>query len=95
MSIDVLYKHQRPSLLHTLLADTVEVCGGSPKVIKILNEFGAVSSPDTHDRFVTDVANHERDKTVWDDLCEGVFTPASVDNFDMLQSNAMVYSGDQ
>lgn len=27
--------------IHTLLANTVEVCGGSRKLLKILNRFGA------------------------------------------------------
>lgn len=86
---------QRPTLLHTLLADTIEVCGGSRKLIKILNQFGAVCSPDTHDRFVTDVACTERQKTVWDHFPMDTLTLASADNFDSLKSHAAVYCGDQ
>ena len=39
---------QIPAMLHVLLADVVEVCGGSQKVIKILNQLGAVASADIH-----------------------------------------------
>lgn len=85
---------QKPTLLHTLLADTVEVCEGSRKLLKILNRLGA-SSSDTHDCFVTHVACAQRAKTVWDDLPHNTFTLASADNFDLLQNHAAVYCGDQ
>lgn len=83
---------QHPLSLHLVLADTIEVCGGSRKLLKIFNQLGAVCSPDTHDRFVTDVANTQRGKTIWDDLPNDTLTIASVD---MLQSCAAVYCGDQ
>ena len=50
---------QRPTLLHTLLADTIEMLVGHISCI----QFGVVSSPDTHDRFVTDVATHQQGMT--------------------------------
>ena len=37
----------------------------------------------------------QRGKTIWDDLPNDTLTIASVDNFDMLQSFAAVYCGDQ
>lgn len=86
---------QQPTVLHTLLSDTIEVCGGSRKLMRIFNRFGAVSSPDTHDRFVTDIAEKQRSKTLWDDLSDDTLTVASADNFDMLQSHASVFHGDQ
>ena len=43
----------QPTPTHNLLADVVEVRGGSHQLLKILNRIGCVSSPDTHDRFVT------------------------------------------
>ena len=85
---------QQPLPLHLLLADTIEVCGGSRKLMKIFNQLGAVCSPDTHDRFVTEIVSTQRGKTVWDNLPNNTLTIASVDNFDMLQSFAAVYCGD-
>ena len=84
-----------PTPFHILLSDTIEVCGGSRKLMRILNQLGVVASPDTHDRYVTSVVEKMREKSVWDYLSNAIFTLASVDNFDMLKSQAAVYCGDQ
>ena len=84
-----------PTPLHILLSDTIEVCGGSRKLMRIFNQFGVVASPDTHDRYMTSVAEQQRGRSVWNDLNNKVFTVASVDNFDMLKCHAAVYCGDQ
>ena len=73
----------------------VEVCGGSRQLLRILNRLGCVSSPDTHDRFVTEHAQIKRQTNIWEEIPHNVFTVASVDNFDMLQSYSAVYCGDQ
>ena len=81
--------------IHNMLADIVEVCGGSHQLIRILNRLGCTSSPDTHDRFVTQHAEENVKRTIWDELPRNVFTIASVDNFDILQSYSVVFCGDQ
>ena len=86
---------RKPTPLHTLLADVIEVCGGSRNLIKILNQLGAVSSTDTPDHFVIAVAENQRERDIWCELPDNVFTVATADNFDMLQSLAAVYCGDQ
>ena len=68
---------------------------GSRTLIKILNQLGVAASADTHDRFVTCVSEKQREKSIWESLPENTFSIASVDNFDMLQSHAAVYCGDQ
>lgn len=86
---------KRTTLLHNILADTIEVCGGSRKLMKIFNRLGFVSSPSTHDEFVTSISETQRLKSLWDNLPRDTFTIASADNFDKLQSHAAVYCGDQ
>ena len=81
-----------PTPLHILLSDTVEVCGGSRKLMRILNQLGVVAS---RDRYVTSVVEKMREKSIWDYMSNVIFTLASVDNFDMLKSQAAVYCGDQ
>ena len=82
----------QPLLIHDLLADAVEICGGSRQLLRILNRLGCTSSPDTHDRFVTQHADNQRTNSLWNELSSAAFTVASVD---MLQSYSAVYCGDQ
>ena len=83
---------RKPTAFHNVLADVVETGGGSRQLLKILNQLGCVSSPDTHDRFVSMHANDNRERNV---RTPTAFTVASVDNFDILQSHAAVHSGNQ
>ena len=41
------------------------------------------------------MAEKQKDKSVWKELSPDVFTVASADNIDFLQSHAAVYCGDQ
>ena len=86
---------KQPAPIHNILADVVEMCLGSRQLLRILNAFGCTTLPDTHDRFVTQHAVARRNHTVWNELSRGVFTIASIDTFDMLQSYAAVYCGNQ
>ena len=85
----------QPPPTHNLLADVVEVCGSSRQLLKMLNRIGCVSSPDTHDRFVTHHAELQRHTNVWNEIPEHTFTIASTDNIDKLHSYSAVYCGDQ
>ena len=38
--------------LHTFLTDAIETCGGSSRLIKLLNRLGICTSADTHARYV-------------------------------------------
>lgn len=80
---------QIPTAMHILLAETIEVCGGSHKLLKLCNQFGISSSID---RFVTEIVEMQRTQTLWNSLPRNDFTIASVD---MLQSHAAVYCGGQ
>ena len=86
---------KKPPPIYDIVADTIEVCGGSRKLMRILNRLGCSSSPDTHDRFVTYHATARRQAAIWDKISTTYFTVASIDNFDMLQSYSAVYCGDQ
>ena len=62
--------------------------------VEILYRIGCVSSSETHDRFVTLQAELQRNKSsIWEELSDQIFTIASTDNFDMLQSYASDYCG--
>ena len=80
---------------HIALSDAIESCGGSSELIKILNRVGAVASVETLKRTIHSISQDRKDAGVKSLLIENVFTIASADNIDFLQSNAAVYAGDQ
>lgn len=82
-------------VLHHLVADAVEVYGGSCSLLKILNRLGVSVSSDTHERLVVSVAEAKKQQGVWNDLSPHKFTVVSTDNIDFFQSHAAVYCGDQ
>ena len=77
------------SQLHLLLADTIEICGGSRELIKILNRLGCVVS---NDRYITHMAESHRDASIWEALDSSKFTVSKVDNFDKQSRHALVRS---
>ena len=81
--------------LHTLLTDVVEMCGGSSVLVHILNRLGAVSSTDTHHRYVQYTVTKQLQEDKIPNLAPHAFTIASADNLDCSQPHATVYSGDQ
>ena len=79
--------------IHTLLTDIVYTHGGSHELVQILNRFGAISSADTHSRYVDFVVKHTKKQQHMFNVND--FLVASIDNIDFLRSYAAVYSGDQ
>ena len=77
------------------MADIVEMCSGSRQLLRILNDLGCTTSPYMHNWFVTQHAEAQCNDSVWNELSYKAFTVASVDNFDILQSYATVYCGNQ
>ena len=83
------------SPFHAVLSDVIESCGGSTELITILNRFGICSSVDTLKRIIHSVSLDRKNAGTRSLLVEKVFTVASTDNVDFLQSSATAYSGDQ
>ena len=84
---------KQSSPLHNLLACIVETGGGSRQLLTVLNRLGCVSSPDTHDQFVTLNAEDQLHHKVWTKIPPNIFTVASVDNFNILQTHSAIYHG--
>ena len=60
---------------------------------QILNRLGCISSPDTHDRFVTYHAEAQKQQQLWTKISPNILTVASVDNFNMLRPHSAIYQG--
>ena len=81
--------------LNVLLTDIIDSLSGSNKLIRILNNFGAVASVDTHKRYVHHQIERRLEKGITSSLQKHAFTVVSVDNIDFLQSSALLYCGHQ
>ena len=81
--------------IHTLITDAIETCGGSSRLIKLLNHLGFCASTDTHSRYV----QYRTEKIMKDGPLKGypdnAFTIASADNLDFIHSYARIYCGNQ
>ena len=81
--------------LHTLIADAVETCSGSSRLMKFLNRLGVCTSADKHARYVTKRVEKQKEEGIMSAYPECAFTIASTDNLDFLHSYARVYCGKQ
>jgi hypothetical protein len=81
--------------MHTLIADAVETCGGSSRLVKLLNRLGVCASIDTLDRYI----QYRVQKTMEDGPMAAYpqtsFIQFSIDNLDFAHSFARVFSGKQ
>ena len=86
---------EQPSPIHNILADVVQMCGGSSVLLHFLNVLGCTTSYDTHNAFVTRQVARLRATSLWNEMSPHTFTVCSADNFDILQPHATVYYADQ
>lgn len=68
--------------LHVLLTDIIDSLSGSNKLFRILNNFGAVASADTHKCYVQHQFERQLEKGITLGLQKNAFTVVSVDNID-------------
>ena len=81
--------------LHTLLADAIETCRGSSRLMRLLNRVGACVSADTHARYVQYRVQKCKEEGPMSGYPENAFTIASTDDLDFVHSHARVYCGKQ
>ena len=81
--------------LHALLTDAIETCGGSPRLTRLLNRFGACASTDTHDRYVRYRVEKSKKEGPMSGFPDDAFILASADNLDYIHSYARIYCGNQ
>ena len=79
--------------LHTFLTDAIETCGGSSRLVRLLNRLGVCASADTHSRYVL----YRVQATINDGPLSGypmhALTLVSLDNLDYVHSFARVFCG--
>ena len=81
--------------LHTLIADAIETCGGSSRLMKLMNRLGVCASEDTHKRYIQYRVEKSMKQGPMFGYPSKAFTIASADNLDFIHSHARVYSGKQ
>ena len=80
--------------LHTLIADVIETCGGSPGLTNLINRFGVCASIDTHARYI----QYQVDKSKREGPMRAFPSDSFVelaDNLDYVHSYAHIYCGNQ
>ena len=81
--------------LRTLIADAIETCGGSSRLIKLMNRLGAYASEDTHKWYIQYRVEKSMKQGPMCGYPRKPFTVASADNLDFIHSHARVYAGKQ
>ena len=81
--------------LHVLLADAIETCGYSHRLMRLFNRFGACASPDTHARYVQYRVDKSKKEGPTGGYPDDAFILASADNLDYIHSYTRVYCGNQ
>ena len=78
-----------------LLTDTINHCGGSTGLIRILNRLGVCASADTLARFIQHKVEECQRRGPEQDCVESLPTIISVDNIDFQNSYSRVFCGKQ
>ena len=81
--------------LHTLIADAVETCGGSNRLMRLLNRFGVCVSPETHARYLQYRNQKRKSEGPMATFLNNTFMFVSADNLDFIHGYARVYCGEQ
>lgn len=81
--------------LHTLIADAIETCGGSTRLMKLLNRFGVCVSPETHARYLQYMVQKREAERPMAGFPTDAFMMVSADNLDYIESYARVHCGNQ
>ena len=81
--------------LHTLVTDTIDRCGGSTELIRILNRLGVCASADTLARFIQHKVEECQRRGPEHDCVESLPTIISVDDIDFQNSYSRVFCGKQ
>ena len=85
---------QRSFPLHTLIADAVETCGGSNRLMRLLNRFGVCVSPETHARYLQYRNQKRKSEGPMAAFPNNTFMIVSADNLDFIHGYARVYCGE-
>ena len=81
--------------LHTLIADIVKTCGGSNRLMKVLNRLGVCASIETHGRYVQYRVDSINSEGPMSGYPQNSFMVVSADNLDYVHQYARSFSGKQ
>ena len=81
--------------MHTLLAEAIETCGGSKRLVRMLNRLGICASPETALRYVQYRIEKKATEGIMTAYPSDCFMIAAADNIDYIHHYARVYCGKQ